>query len=332
MENYVDWNLHGKRRPNSHIIGEDAVRILERLFPKEWVIREYTPDYGIDLNIELFEKIEEKCYITKGEHVFFQVKGKESLNRKSLRMNSENGDDYFCMEVVSLSVDTELLSMVEKMGNAVPVLLVVVDTTKEEAYFVCLNDYIEKIIVRENPQYFSRKTITINIPIHNCVNDSSGIKLIEWYGKRAKLYAFFNKINCQSRDLSYCLKKDYIKLTEQFVKELGRLDVWSAANYFPLLKNMKKEFDYFLKHKNTKIGMEALESRIQSGKSVDEKIYEDDDFDSLLSFREINQLNSVKLLWENFCNIADIFETTERSYFLPNYISCISCYGYDDKM
>lgn len=26
MENYVDWNLHGKRRPNSHIIGEDAVR------------------------------------------------------------------------------------------------------------------------------------------------------------------------------------------------------------------------------------------------------------------------------------------------------------------
>ena len=66
----------GKKRSTSQIKGEVAVNILRGLFPQEWVIREYTPDYGIDLSIELFEKYEDN-YITTGEHIYFQVKGTE---------------------------------------------------------------------------------------------------------------------------------------------------------------------------------------------------------------------------------------------------------------
>ena len=64
----------GKRRSENQIIGESGIDILRSLFPKEWVIREYTADYGIDLDVELFEECNDGVYVTKGEHVLFQVK------------------------------------------------------------------------------------------------------------------------------------------------------------------------------------------------------------------------------------------------------------------
>ena len=35
----------------SHIKGEQAVNLLKKYFPDSWVVREYTPDYGIDLSV-----------------------------------------------------------------------------------------------------------------------------------------------------------------------------------------------------------------------------------------------------------------------------------------
>ena len=45
-----------KRKTDSHIIGEQAVKFVKSLLPTEWTARELVPDYGIDLEIELFEK------------------------------------------------------------------------------------------------------------------------------------------------------------------------------------------------------------------------------------------------------------------------------------
>ena len=146
----------GKQRSKLQITGDRAVGILKNLFPTEWIIREYSPDYGIDLAIELFEKFDDN-YITTGEHVYFQVKGTEKLDKGKLeiyeRINVEKAyiekDFYKEIEVVKFSVDTALLGTVERMGSAVPVLFMVVDIL----YFVGLNDYIEKIIIADNPNY-----------------------------------------------------------------------------------------------------------------------------------------------------------------------------------
>ena len=53
------------------------------------------------------------------------------------------------------------------MSSSVPVLLIVMDIIKEQAYYVCLNDYIEKIIVPSKPNYVEQDEITIYIPIEN---------------------------------------------------------------------------------------------------------------------------------------------------------------------
>lgn len=41
------------RRPISHVIGDQAVRVLRNSLPKEWIYRELNIDYGIDGEIEV---------------------------------------------------------------------------------------------------------------------------------------------------------------------------------------------------------------------------------------------------------------------------------------
>lgn len=86
---FRDWKTLGKRRSENQIIGESGIDILRSLFPKEWVIREYTADYGIDLDVELFEECNDGVYITKGEHVLFQVKTTNDIEVKDLEVYSK---------------------------------------------------------------------------------------------------------------------------------------------------------------------------------------------------------------------------------------------------
>ena len=48
----------GKKRPIAHIKGETGVQVLKKHMPAEWVPREYVPDYGIGLSVELFSPAE----------------------------------------------------------------------------------------------------------------------------------------------------------------------------------------------------------------------------------------------------------------------------------
>lgn len=184
-ETFIDWKNKGKKRPIQHIIGESGVDILKKLLPSEWVIREYAPDYGIDLDVELFEEMNDGGFITKGEHVLFQVKGVEEIKkgRKTIyhrtnveKENKVDKSSSYTMDVVKYSLETHLLELVEKMGSAVPVMLAVVDITNYEAYCVCLNDYIEKVLLPEG-DYANQGTVTIYIPVENRINDDFGKKL-----------------------------------------------------------------------------------------------------------------------------------------------------------
>ena len=74
---------------------------------------------------------------------------------------------YKEIDVVKFSIETSLLATVERMSSSVPVLLIVMDIIKEQAYYVCLNDYIEKIIVPSKPNYVEQDEITIYIQIEN---------------------------------------------------------------------------------------------------------------------------------------------------------------------
>ena len=45
--------MRTKRKTLAHLIDKSALDIIDDLIPEYWTIREYKPDYGIDLAIEL---------------------------------------------------------------------------------------------------------------------------------------------------------------------------------------------------------------------------------------------------------------------------------------
>ncbi len=56
--------------------------VLRSKLPKEWVIRDYKPDYGIDATVELFRYLdaEETKADTLGEIFFAQLKSQEKAD------------------------------------------------------------------------------------------------------------------------------------------------------------------------------------------------------------------------------------------------------------
>ena len=126
-------------------------------------------------------------------------------------------------------------------------ILAVVDRSANNIYCLCLNDYLEKVLIPDEPNYMEQDTKTIYIPIENNLKDM-GTSMIEWYGKRAKLYAFFNKIHSQAEDLKYCSAYDLEDEVRHFLSIILRSDVWSACDYFPALKYARGEIDYYVEH------------------------------------------------------------------------------------
>jgi hypothetical protein len=68
-----------KQRSEQHLIDADGERLLRRLLPRHWVLREYRPDYGLDFALEIFRQpngsvARHATYETLGEHIFIQLK------------------------------------------------------------------------------------------------------------------------------------------------------------------------------------------------------------------------------------------------------------------
>ena len=174
---------------------------------RELVLREYRPDYGLDYAVEVFEDAGTSYPQTLGEHFFIQLKSTESPKTGSLRLhrrgNVEKGreelDDEPSMSIdtYSLSLETSELVTVERMGVGLPVLLVIADLTRERCIFVCLNDYIDKILVPRFDDYRDAEYRTVHLPCSNDVSATVGRIALRWYAKRSKLFSAFQRFTFQ---------------------------------------------------------------------------------------------------------------------------------------
>jgi len=319
----------GKKRPHAHIIGDMGVEILKRHFPVEWVVREYHPDYGIDLSVELFEQ---GTLITKGAHLFFQVKSTECINPMTLSIKNRSNvekpprhveHEEYKMNVISYSLDTDFLATVERMGSGVPVILAVVDVKTQNAFFVCLSDYIEKILIHDD-DYRKQKTKTIHIPTENII-DERGLKIIEWYAKRPRFYALFNKINYQRHELEYVSQHEISRYIDHFIRIISKFDVWDEPTFVPYMKETKAEIEYYLNHGITEYEEKLVKSMEKRGEDVDAEKWEASycDPNRDVSFREAQRVQGLHRLWDNLSNLGNIFEDMCKEAFLPTALWCI---------
>ena len=68
------------------------------------MVRELHQDYGIDLDVELFDE----DYITLGEHIFVQVKGTENVKLGTVSSNNRR------VTVVKYSIEVSELNLIER--------------------------------------------------------------------------------------------------------------------------------------------------------------------------------------------------------------------------
>ncbi len=199
---------------------ERGVDLVGTALPSHWVLREPSPDYGLDLHIEVFELADdEDGWDTLGEHFFAQVKATERPDAGTVRVYPrtnvakglpayDRSAEYRDLEVVRFSLDVPELRTVEAMGAAVPVLLLVVDVLSKTVYYVCLNDYIAKVLSPENPGWRSQKTATVIIPRSNQLDPGSpAFSYVRLLARRPKLYAAFQAFHYQKHEFGYVFER-----------------------------------------------------------------------------------------------------------------------------
>lgn len=304
----------GKIRSESHLIDQNAILFIRNNLPEEWVIRELSPDYGIDLDVELFENEQR---VTLGEHLFFQVKGtKDAKYRRFSRIKDvdiERRQNYLLF-----NLDVSLLRLVERVGDSLPILLVVIDLERDSGYFVCLNDYVN-FVLGPDLNWRKQKTKTIYIP---CVNKIENINLLRWYALRPKLNAFFVQSAALSEDLQYVPEaKGYIKKVREFALKNEEADIWICGRLgFRFMDNVYEWLKIICEEKSSP----QIDNFLKSFSEDDELMV--GRFENL-SFDEAKQLLNAQRFVDSIMTANSLFSTCIRQLLIPTeYDSIVSSY------
>jgi hypothetical protein len=296
-----------KQRPESHLIDQEGERLLRSKLPKHWVMREYRPDYGIDFTVEVFKSVE-NTFETLGEHFFIQLKSIATPKVKKLkifgRQNVERSyedlnlaDKIADIEVYSFSLETSELVTVERMGIAVPMLLVIADLATQRCFFVCLNDYIDKILIPRHKNYSVKKTRTIDIPLYNEIGTSYGLVALRWYAKRPKYIAAFQRFTYQYSQLQL-EERDWRGLAEVFAAKIANYDFWNDTP-IKLIEENGLRLQHFIK-----TGQPGLLNKLATKR-----------------FPEFERLEVLDF-WRHLSLLPNIYEDILREYFLPTALGC----------
>ena len=298
-----------KKRQENHLIDQRGQELFKRKLDEVFVPRDYHPDYGIDYDLELFDN---NNYQTLGEHIFIQLKSVQEPEIKKVQLFSRKNvarceyksekRESVEIDAYKFSIDTSELYTIEKMGTSLPVLLVLADIKRDKCCFVCLNDYIDKIIVPEKGDYTTQNTITINIPTENEIGSELGKVALNWYGERSKLCAAYVTLQYQY-DILLNTEKEKIKTQARlFAKKVKNYDFWNKSKFNGIIEN------YWI----------ALLEFDRTGAIP--SLYPNPNPD-YISEEEILDF------WRRLNALSHLYEDLWREWFLPTYIGVACTYA-----
>ena len=311
-----------KRRAFNQIKEEISYRILRQKLPEAWVIHGYGPDYGIDCVVELFDYVDDDKEIaeTLGESFYVQLKASESIEYTTRRvfargnvakgMLRENRNEFIDVEIAKFKLNIADLVTVQAMGPAIPVLLILIDIRTERAFFVCLNDYLEKIIVPEDPAYAEKGSKVIDIPIMNEILPREiNLVPLRAYGKRAKMYGAFTRFSYQKKEIQRTIGKAFFTPETDRALELDMLrtfadsslkqDIWQGHDFWEPISWSEKE-------------LQGVLTEIKSGISQE-------DHEAFKQYCD-------EYVWHRLCNLANMYEELVREWFLPTVLAQLASY------
>jgi hypothetical protein len=311
-----------KRRSITQMTEEASYRILRQKLPMAWVIHDYKPDYGIDCVVELFDFVDGNTAVaeTLGEHIYVQLKASGSVNYSVRRVYSrrnvakgpllENRAEFTDVAVASFQLDVSDLMTVELLGPGVPVLLILIDTATERAFFVCLNDYLEKIIQPEDPGFATKDSKLIHIPVQNeLLPNEPFLTPLRVYGKRAKMYGAFNRFAFQHKEIQRRRGKalvaesrtssDDLEMIRVFAEKSLRQDIWRGHDFWAPIGDSQHE-------------LEDVRDSLAAGIEPD----------GLELFKEFCD----EYVWRRLVNLGSMYEELVREWYLPTVLAQMTSY------
>lgn len=329
-----------KKRPFSHVTNSAGERLLRSLLPEEWVIRNYQPDYGVDFAVEVFDSRGDDTF-SLGEHFLVQLKShkevrwveKKIWSRKNLEKPPVDcRSEFLSTRVIAQKVETSLIQLARSMGPAEPLILAVADVKNTEAYWVCLNDYVDKILIPEKGQLSSQDSHTIYLPCGNRIElNEQALTPLKFISRRAKLYAAFNRFRYQCNEVSHALDQ-YSSLTNDLANESGPLHIISHFLRSVLAFDFWESTDAW---KALEIGhlhaatTADLVARKMSGESLelilpDSRASEiggaadrEESLDFLFDF-------NVRSTFSYLASLGMVFEEVCREWYLPTYLGLLA--------
>jgi hypothetical protein len=255
-----------KRRSFQQMMEDESGVILREALPKQWVIHEYTPDYGIDGSVEIFEYVDEEEYAeTLGETFFFQLKSVRScvVTEATLpsRRNVEKGPyletdgNPVESEIIKYQLETDELLTIEAMGSGLVVVLFLVCLDSQRVFFLNLTDAVDKILTPESPDWRDQRSKVIQVPALNELTPTTPLlDVLRFYGARPKLTGMFSKVHSQWAELGHGIRElpeaEWHAMASHFTDALLRLDIWDHPSWVDLLgkygrglKEMRKYLD-----------------------------------------------------------------------------------------
>jgi len=185
-----------KSQKDNNVIGARGELMASLLFPEHWVVRKLERDFGIDLDVEVFRRVDgEKRFEATGQHFYVQVKA----SRTAMKRKQIAGHDVLVLK----GVDTPLLHTVTAMGSANPVILLHIDIRTGVAHWVCLNDYIDKYLRPSSASALSGKTTRVFFNPDSIVNQKhKNFWMLEQLSRRARLVSMFHLVESLHRELN----------------------------------------------------------------------------------------------------------------------------------
>jgi hypothetical protein len=222
-------------RTYQHIIDTRSIKKVLNALPDHWVVRELTErDYGIDLHIEVFDKIDQSggkhdSFESSGNILNIQVKG--TTIAKEVKPSKEGTVDFW--------LPRKSLTYYEKF--AIPFILFRVDVSSDdgEIYFVWLQKYIKKKLDQDSPDWRTEKRChpngkvkeakyKIEIPVNNTLSEN--IEKLEKIAPRIKYLEelteyieIFSSINRVADDTSVGIFHADSKTYEWLVHEIRKI-------------------------------------------------------------------------------------------------------------
>lgn len=314
--------MRKKRRSVNQVREDISVQVLREKLPEAWVVHSYGEDYGIDCVIELFDYLDDECTVaeTLGENIFIQLKGSSSTEYGTRRAYhrgnvakgplKENKEEFDDIPVAKFQLEVPELLTVQSMGVAVPVLLVLVDTNTKRAYFVCLNDYIEKVLLPEDPKFHEKQHKTIHIPLANEITDNeNNLVPLRAYGKRSKMYGAFGTFHYQHQEIrrargltivpESASQDRVLAMIKTFAEVSLRLDIWSGHEFWEPMSWSQKELN---------------DIRVHAEAGIEER-----ELEAFLEYCDTH-------VWRRLANLSSMYEELVREWFMPTSLALLISY------